>query len=242
MMAVRYHGCTCHQRYSQQHNLVKDGQSLAHTRGHDMEATRPDDLTVSASKDGEVSKPQPWYFHVVASVILVIHGLTFLVPTDIEDEDTDMVRTVARWFGYELDWVRHFTPYAQVYLLSKKMEIILHIIALFQGLASVFNISLGLVSWWTSKDSERYNRLIQLRVFAFCLNILHAYITGPIIYQSSEEMPIMTPGKTGIYNICLSKETKDSKGQLQSSNNIEFSCSFSTMTSVTPAHISPGVR
>ena len=68
---------------------------------------------------------------------------------------------------------------------------------IFQGLASVFNISLGIVSWWTSKESERYNRLIQLRVFAFCLNILHAYITGPIIYQSGEEIPIMTPGKTG---------------------------------------------
>ena len=67
----------------------------------------------------------------------------------------------------------------------------------FQGLASVFNISLGIVCWWTSKESDRYNRLIQLRVFAFCLNILHAYITGPIIYQSGEDMPILTPGKTG---------------------------------------------
>jgi hypothetical protein len=33
---------------------------------------------------------------------------------------------------------------------------------LLQGLASVFNISLGIVSWWTSKESERYNRLIQV--------------------------------------------------------------------------------
>lgn len=64
----------------------------------------------------------------------------------------------------------------------------------FQGLASVFNISLGLVSWWTPKESDRYNRLIQLRVFAFCLNILHAYITGPIVYQS-EEVPLMSSGK-----------------------------------------------
>ena len=48
----------------------------------------------------------------------------------------------------------------------------------------MFNISLGIVSWWTPKDSERYNRLIQLRVFAFCINILHAYITGPVIYSS----------------------------------------------------------
>ncbi len=65
-----------------------------------------------------------------------------------------------------------------------------------QGLAAVFNISLGIVSWWTSKESERYNRLIQLRVFAFCLNILHAYITGPIVYQN-EDVPLMAPGKTG---------------------------------------------
>ena len=62
-----------------------------------------------------------------------------------------------------------------------------------QGLASVFNITLGIVSWWTSKESERYNRLIQLRVFAFCLNILHAYITGPIIYQN-DDVPLMAPG------------------------------------------------
>ena len=26
----------------------------------------------------EENKSQPWYFHVVASVILVVHGLTFL--------------------------------------------------------------------------------------------------------------------------------------------------------------------
>ena len=63
----------------------------------------------------------------------------------------------------------------------------------FQGLAAVFNISLGIVSWWTSKESERYNRLIQLRVFVFCVNILHAYITGPIIYQN-DDTPILAPG------------------------------------------------
>ena len=67
----------------------------------------------------------------------------------------------------------------------------------FQGLAAVFNIALGIVSWWTSKESERYNRLIQLRVFVFCLNILHAYITGPIIYQS-EDTPLLAPGKFSI--------------------------------------------
>ena len=63
----------------------------------------------------------------------------------------------------------------------------------FQGLAAVFNISLGIVSWWTSKESERYNRLIQLRVFVFCVNILHAYITGPIIYQN-DDTPMLAPG------------------------------------------------
>ena len=67
-----------------------------------------------------------------------------------------------------------------------------------QGLASVFNITLGIVSWWTSKESERYNRLIQLRVFAFCLNILHAYITGPIIYQN-DDVPLMAPGRKPNY-------------------------------------------
>ena len=62
-----------------------------------------------------------------------------------------------------------------------------------QGIASVMNITLGIVSWWTSKESESYNRLIQFRVFAFCINILHAYITGPIIYQN-DDVPLMAPG------------------------------------------------
>ena len=34
---------------------------------------------------------------------------------------------------------------------------------------------------------------IQLRVFAFCVNILHAYITGPIIYQN-DDAPLLAPG------------------------------------------------
>jgi len=123
----------------------------------------------------EENKSQPWYFHVVASVILVVHGLTFLVPHDPETEDTDMMRIIGRWFGFDWEWMKHFTPYAQ-------------------GLAAVFNISLGIVSWWTSKESERYNRLIQLRVFVFCVNILHAYITGPIIYQN-DDTPMLAPGR-----------------------------------------------
>ena len=72
-------------------------------------------------------------------------------------------------------------------------DLVLIRILLLQGLAAVFNISLGIVSWWTSKESERYNRLIQLRVFVFCVNILHAYITGPIIYQN-DDTPMLAPG------------------------------------------------
>ena len=67
-----------------------------------------------AGGQDEGKQPQPWYFHVVASLILVVHGFTFLVPSDPESEDTDMVRTVAKWFGYECEWVKIFTPYAQV--------------------------------------------------------------------------------------------------------------------------------
>ena len=69
---------------------------------------------MGANGQDEGKQPQPWYFHVVASLILVVHGFTFLVPSDPESEDTDMVRTVAKWFGYECEWVKIFTPYAQV--------------------------------------------------------------------------------------------------------------------------------
>ena len=51
---------------------------------------------------------------MVASFILVIHGLTFLVPHDPETEDTDMMRIIGKWFGFDWDWMKHFTPYAQV--------------------------------------------------------------------------------------------------------------------------------
>ena len=133
---------------------------------------------------------------MVASFILVIHGLTFLVPHDPETEDTDMMRIIGKWFGFDWDWMKHFTPYAQVASFSISFvnvnKQLIHSCT-FQGLAAVFNIALGIVSWWTSKESERYNRLIQLRVFVFCLNILHAYITGPIIYQS-EDTPLLAPG------------------------------------------------
>ena len=67
-----------------------------------------------SGEGGEDSKPQPGYFHVVASFILIIHGFTFLVPPDSEAEDTDMMRTVGKWLGFDWDWMKHFTPYAQV--------------------------------------------------------------------------------------------------------------------------------
>jgi len=169
-MAVRYHGCTCHLRYSAANNLQN---KKAENAASDKEAA--DEATEAKEDKEEENKSQPWYFHVVASVILVVHGLTFLVPHDPETEDTDMMRIIGRWFGFDWEWMKHFTPYAQ-------------------GLAAVFNISLGIVSWWTSKESERYNRLIQLRVFVFCVNILHAYITGPIIYQN-DDTPMLAPGK-----------------------------------------------
>ena len=68
----------------------------------------------SAGGEGEESKPESGYFHVVASFTLIIHGFTFLVPPDSEAEDTDMMRTIGKWLGFEWDWMKHFTPYAQV--------------------------------------------------------------------------------------------------------------------------------
>lgn len=173
-MAVRYHGCTCHLRYSAAANANAANQNGGAKKSSN-EAANSDDSNDKNDDKEEENKSQPWYFHVVASVILVVHGLTFLVPHDPETEDTDMMRIIGRWFGFDWEWMKHFTPYAQ-------------------GLAAVFNISLGIVSWWTSKESERYNRLIQLRVFVFCVNILHAYITGPIIYQN-DDTPMLAPGK-----------------------------------------------
>lgn len=136
MMAVRYHGCTCHQRYSAQQQSNGNGATYgAATQSKDNNRYNKSNIEIVTNdnicsiyrnelsksdeedEDGkqEEPKPQPWYFHVVASLILVVHGLTFLVPQDSDVEDTDMVRTVAKWFGYELDWVKHFTPYAQVW-------------------------------------------------------------------------------------------------------------------------------
>lgn len=189
-MAVRYHGCTCHQRHSNAMALANKNNQDANGNAKDVSKGKDDskdkengaknkgdtnDGSDDDSEKSEDSRPQPGYFHVVASFILVVHGFTFLVPPDTESEDTDMMRTIGKWFGFDWDWMKYITPYAQ-------------------GLASVFNIALGIVSWWTSKESERYNRLIQLRVFAFCVNILHAYITGPIIYQN-DDAPLLAPGR-----------------------------------------------
>ena len=53
---------------------------------------------------------------------LQVHGFTFLVPQAPEADDTDMVRTVARWMGYDMEWVKTFTPYAQVSSLRWQTE------------------------------------------------------------------------------------------------------------------------
>ena len=109
-MAVRYHGCTCHLRYSAAaNNSVKKAEAA------EKEAAAADEASEAKEDKEEENKSQPWYFHVVASVILVVHGLTFLVPHDPETEDTDMMRIIGRWFGFDWEWMKHFTPYAQVY-------------------------------------------------------------------------------------------------------------------------------
>ncbi len=138
MMAVRYHGCTCHLRYSNANN--KDGNYSPINNANGKANNNSNSNNVSSkdlaaeAKDGkddldeagkgeeeEEVKPQPWYFHVVASFILVVHGLTFLVPHDPDSEDTDMMRIVGKWFGFDWDWMKVFTPYAQVLYCTKQM-------------------------------------------------------------------------------------------------------------------------
>ncbi len=123
-MAVRYHGCTCHLRHGQQNQqqtsddgryTLNNGYSSGRGGAETFSAgskSLDDDEDSDEQKSGEST--QPWYFHLIASCILVIHGLTFLVPGDGDQDDTDMVRTLASWMGYDMDWVKHFTPYAQV--------------------------------------------------------------------------------------------------------------------------------
>ena len=128
-MAVRYHGCTCHQRYQGNAVALSNGHTVASRDNNNRNGSadqmlkngngvyssieEPSSNPPAGGKPDE-PKPQPWYFHVVASLILVVHGFTFLVPSDPDSEDTDMVRTIAKWAGYEMDWVKCFTPYAQV--------------------------------------------------------------------------------------------------------------------------------
>ena len=119
MMAVRYHGCTCHLRYSAANNAnnsVTKKADKSEASGDKSEAADEGAKEDEEDKEEE-NKSQPWYFHVVASVILVVHGLTFLVPHDPETEDTDMMRIIGRWFGFDWEWMKHFTPYAQVIII-----------------------------------------------------------------------------------------------------------------------------
>ena len=87
----------------------KDKENGAKNKGDNNDGSDDD----SEKAEGE-NRPQPGYFHVVASFILVVHGFTFLVPPDTESEDTDMMRTIGKWCGFDWDWMKHFTPYAQV--------------------------------------------------------------------------------------------------------------------------------
>ena len=57
--------------------------------------------------------PQPWYFHAIASFILIVHGFTFLVPQDpAEGEDASL--TLSKWIGCPAESIRMIGPYAQV--------------------------------------------------------------------------------------------------------------------------------
>ena len=119
MMAVRYHGCTCHLRYSAANNANNSVTKKAEKSEASGDKSEAADEGAKEDKEDkeEENKSQPWYFHVVASVILVVHGLTFLVPHDPETEDTDMMRIIGRWFGFDWEWMKHFTPYAQVIII-----------------------------------------------------------------------------------------------------------------------------
>ena len=119
MMAVRYHGCTCHLKYSALKKSSSDINNANIEPKTDTKAVKNDDDSNSTNNEKEEEKTaQPWYFHVVASFILVIHGLTFLVPHDPETEDTDMMRIIGKWFGFDWDWMKHFTPSAQVLFIT----------------------------------------------------------------------------------------------------------------------------
>ena len=90
--------------------LFQDGKVVS--KNGDVDVTGDDDEEEDFKVD-EI-RPQPWYFHIVASFILVVHGFTFLVPQDSDTDDTDMMRTIGKWFGFDWEWMKPFTPYAQV--------------------------------------------------------------------------------------------------------------------------------
>lgn len=146
MMAVRYHGCTCHQRHSNamalanrnnqdangnakdvsknKNDEIKDKESGGSAKGKQSGTDTNDGSDDDSDKSEGESRPQPGYFHVVASFILVVHGFTFLVPPDSESEDTDMMRTVGKWFGFDWDWMKYITPYAQVSAIARKVFLV----------------------------------------------------------------------------------------------------------------------
>ncbi len=141
MMAVRYHRCTCHQRYNggdtapATYSAVSpEDKDLSYSKfvpcnapahnsysanNGEVQQKKEDDEDESGSNGGGLAgglrgATQPWYFHAVASGILIVHGLTFLVPSDPTSDEKDMVRTVAGWLGYDMDWIKVYIPYAQV--------------------------------------------------------------------------------------------------------------------------------
>lgn len=154
MMAVRYHGCTCHQRFctngtngrsnaeSGKYNKYDKYDSIPppslrgggskHSSGALAEMEKKPNVPANTSTGGEEEededfkldeiRPQPWYFHVIASLILIVHGFTFLVPQD-PDDDNDGVKTLARWFGYEFEWLRMIAPYLQVCTMNRVQSI-----------------------------------------------------------------------------------------------------------------------
>ena len=89
----------------------EDGKLVS--KNGDVDVAGGDDDEEEDFKVDEI-RPQPWYFHIVASFILVVHGFTFLVPQDSDSDDTDMMRTIGKWFGFDWEWMKPFTPYAQV--------------------------------------------------------------------------------------------------------------------------------
>jgi len=119
MMAVRYHGCTCHLRYSaaanQNQNSVKKGSDNSNTSGSNEKSDSNSDESNDANKSDdkeEENKSQPWYFHVVASVILVVHGLTFL-------ETLLAPKPKSKWLWTNFILVLSMLYFYSVYLNSK---------------------------------------------------------------------------------------------------------------------------